>query len=160
YTIAKAETFANCNSTTMLLTGSAICVFYDVTKGNDSVPCRGATPNCSSTAASTNGVLVDPAYTTTPAWTTGTGYDEATGLGSVTVTKLGAAGKTSVGAFRASPTATKINGGTGTVTITHGTSVNFSATVTSALGTPTGDVSFLAPTTVNGGIGDATLSGG
>jgi hypothetical protein len=33
-------------------------------------------------------------------------------------------------------------------------------TVSSASGTPTGDVSLLAPTSVNGGIGDSTLSGG
>jgi hypothetical protein len=33
-------------------------------------------------------------------------------------------------------------------------------TVTSTSGTPTGDVSLIAPTSVNGGIGNATLSGG
>jgi len=166
YTIAKTETFSNCNSTTMPLTGSATCVFYDITKGNNSVPCttNGTNSNnCSSTSASTNGVLVSPSSTTTPAWMTATGYDMATGLGSVNVTNLAAAWTTAVGTFKATTTATKINGATNPVTITHGQSVSLSATVTSTSGTPTGDVSFIAPNppvTVNNGIGSATLSSG
>ncbi|HKW33978.1 MAG TPA: Ig-like domain repeat protein [Candidatus Acidoferrum sp.] len=164
YTIAQAEAFSSCNSTTMPLTGSATCVFYDVTKGNNSVPCAGnSTTTCSSHTTSVNGVLVTANGSTTPAFTTGTAYDLATGLGTVNVTNLAAAWKTTVGAFKASSTSTKVNNGTTTVTITHGQSVNLSATVTSATGTPTGDVSFLAPNppaTANGGIGFATLSGG
>ena len=151
----------SCNSSTTPLTGSPTCSFFDITKGNNSVPCAGGSLNCSSTSASTNGVLVDPASTTTPAWTTKAGYDLATGLGSVNVTNLAAQWTAAVGTFKGTTTATKINNGTATVTITHGTSVNLSATVTSAVsGTPTGDVSFLAPTSVNAGIGAATLSGG
>jgi hypothetical protein len=149
----------SCNSSTAPPTGST-CSFYDITKGNNSVPCVGGSPNCSSGTASTNGVLVDPAHTTTPAWTTAPGYDLATGLGSVNVTNLAAQWAAAVGTFKATTTSTKINGGTTTVTITHGTSVNLSATVSSLSGTPTGDVSFVAPTSVNGGIGAATLSGG
>jgi len=150
----------SCNSSTTGLTGSATCSFYDVTKGNNSVPCAGNSPNCSSKTTNTNGVMVTPSSSTTPAWTTGTGYDLATGLGSVNVKNLAAAWKTAVGAFKGTTTGTKINGATTPVTITHGQSVNLSATVTSTSGTPTGDVSFLAPTSVNGGIGSATLSGG
>ena len=158
YKIAQSETFSNCNSSTMPLAGSGTCVFYDVTKGNNSVPCVGASvATCSSQTAGTTGVLVTASGSTTPAWTTGTGYDLATGLGSVNVTNLSNAWKTAVAGFKASTTATKINGGTGQVTISHGTSVTLSATVTSGA---TGDVSFIAPTSVNGGIGFATLSGG
>jgi len=53
-----------------------------------------------------------------------------------------------------------VNGGISTVTITHGTAVTANVTVTSASGTPTGDVSLIAPTAVNGGIGigDTPLS--
>jgi len=162
YTIAKAETFANCNSTTTPLTGSATCVFYDVTKGNNSVPCAGrSTTTCSSQTTGTNGVLVTASGSTTPAFMTGTGYDLATGLGSVNVTNLAAAWKTAVGTFKGTTTATKINGATTPVTITHGASVTLSATVASTTtGTPTGDVSFPAPTAVNGGVGAATLSAG
>ena len=174
YTIAKGETFTNCNSSLFTNPASpppSSCAFLDVTKGNDSVPCSGATLNCSSTTSATNGVLVSPSSTTTPAWMTGTGYDTATGLGSVNVTNLALAWKTAVGALTTTTTATMVNGGTTAVTITHGQSVNLSATVRpqSGTGTPTGDVSFLAPTVVNGGIGcfqvlpstcSQTLSGG
>ncbi len=151
----------SCNSSTTPLTGSPTCSFYDITKGNNSVPCAGGSLNCSSTSAGTNGVLVDPASTTTPAWTTKAGYDLATGLGSVNVTNLVTQWPLTVGTFKPTTTGTKINGVTTPVTIIHGTSVTLSATVTSTTtGTPTGDVSFLAPTSVNGGIGAATLSGG
>lgn len=163
YAIAKSETFSSCNSSSFTNPSTpppSSCAFLDITKGNNSVPCTGATLNCSSNATATNGVLVDPAHTTTPAWTTAAGYDTATGLGSVNVTNLAAKWATAAGAFKATSTITKINGGASTVTITHGQSVTLSATVTSGSGTPTGDVSFIAPTTVNGGLGPATLSGG
>lgn len=148
----------SCNSSTQPLSPPTTCIFYDVTKGNNSVPCTGTSRNCSSTNANTNGVLVSG---TTPAWTTGAGYDTATGLGTVNVTSLATAWKTAVGAFKGTTTTTKINGATTAVAITHGTPVTLSATVASTTtGTPTGDVSFLAPTTVDGGIAFATLSGG
>lgn len=158
YTIARGETFSSCNSSSFTNPATpppSSCAFLDITKGNDSVPCSGGTLNCSSTSSSTNGVLVSPSSTTTPAWTTGTGYDTATGLGSVNVTNLATAWKTAAGALTMTTTATMVNGGTTAVTVTHGQSVSLSATVrpTSGTGTPTGDVSFLAPTAVNGGIG-------
>ncbi len=151
----------SCDSSTSPLTGST-CSFNDVTKGNNSVPCAGNSPNCSSKTANTNGVLVSTASPTTPAWTTATGYDLATGLGSVNVTNLAAAWTTTVGAFKASTTSLKLNGATSTVTITHGTSVAAAVTVAQTSGTvvPTGDVSLIAPTSVNGGIGSGTLSSG
>ena len=156
----------SCNSSTTPLTGST-CSFNDVTKGNNSVPCvanspAGTSPNCSSTTAGTNGVLVSTASPTTPAWTTATGYDLATGLGSVNVANLAAAWTTTVGAFKPSTTSLKLNGATSTVTITHGTSVAAAVTVAQTSGTvvPTGDVSLIAPTSVNGGIGSGTLSSG
>jgi hypothetical protein len=157
YKIA-ATSGQSCNSSTENLSGST-CAFNDVTKGNNSVPCAGSSLNCSSTTASTTGVLVSAASPTTPAWTTAAGYDLATGLGSVNVTNLATQWPLAVGNFHATTTALTINGGTSTVTITHGTSVKAVATVTStSTGTPSGDVALLAPTTVNGGIGEGTLS--
>jgi subtilase family serine protease len=163
----------SCNSSTTPLTGSATCSFYDITKGNNSVPCAanspaGTSPNCSSTTAGTNGVLVSPASTTTPAWTTAAGsgalpgYDLATGLGSVNVTNLATQWPTAVGKFTGTTTSLTVNGGTSTVTVTHGTAVTAKVTVAPSSGTatPTGDVALLAPTAVNGGVGDSTLSGG
>jgi len=137
------------------------CVFNDVTKGNNSVPCAGGSPNCSSTTSGTNGVLVTTSGTTkTPAFTTTPGYDLATGLGTVNVTNLAAAWGTAVGAFKGTTTALTINGGTSPTPIPHGTAVTLATTVTSTFGTPTGDVSFIAPTSVSGGIGDVTLAAG
>lgn len=150
----------SCNSSIEALSGST-CAFNDVTKGNNSVPCVGTSPNCSSTTASGTGVLVSAASPTTPAWTTAAGYDLATGLGSVNVTNLATQWPLAAGNFHPTTTALTVNGSTSTVTITHGTSVAAKATVTStSSGTPSGDVALLAPTSVNGGIGDGTLSGG
>ena len=157
----------SCNSSTTPLTGSTTCSFYDITKGNNSVPCAGNSPNCSSKTAGTNGVLVSPASATTPAWTTAAGsgaipsYDLATGLGSVNVANLATQWPTAVGTFHATTTTLTVNGSTSPAAITHGTAATVKVTVTSTTaGTITGDVGLLAPTTVNGGIGDGPLSGG
>ncbi|HVH70153.1 MAG TPA: Ig-like domain repeat protein, partial [Candidatus Dormibacteraeota bacterium] len=157
----------SCNSSTAPLTGST-CSFYDVTNAttksntNNSVPCTGGSPNCSSPTAGTNGVLVSPSSTTTPAWTTGTGYDLATGLGSVNVTNLLAAWKTAAAALTGTTTSLTINGSLNPGTIAHGTQVTAAVTVTPATGTvqPTGDVALLAPTPVNGSVSDGTLTNG
>src|SRR6266567_4705771 len=161
YRIA-ATSGQSCNSSTEALTGST-CAFNDVTKGNNSVPCAGTSPNCSSTTSGTNGVLVSLASPTIPAWTTAIGYDLATGLGSVNVTNLATQWPLAVGNFHATTTSLTVNGGTSLVTVPHGTAVTAKASVTStSTGTITGDVSLLAnpPTLVNSGIGGATLSGG
>jgi hypothetical protein len=155
----------SCNSssrTDPMVPAPAGCVFNDVTKGNISVPCAGGSPNCSSTTSGTNGVLITTSGTTqTPAFTTGAGYDLATGLGTVNVANLATAWGTAVGSFKGTNTSLKLNGATAQVTITHGQSVAAAITVSPLSGTvmPTGDVSLLAPTTVNGGIGFSTLSG-
>ncbi len=81
------------------------CVFNDVTKGNNSVPCAGGSLNCSSTTSGTNGVLFTTIGTTkTPAFTTTTGYDLATGLGSVNVANLAAAWGAAEGSFKGTST--------------------------------------------------------
>ena len=154
-----ANSCSSSSRTTPATPPPAGCVFNDVTKGNNSVPCAGGSPNCSATTG-TNGVLVEPSQTTTPAWTTTAGYDLATGLGSVNVANLQTAWGTAVGAFTPTTTNTKVNGGTSQVPLTHGASVTLSASVTSGSGTPTGFVSFPVPTTVNGGVGDAPLASG
>jgi hypothetical protein len=159
YKIA-ATSGQSCNSSTEALSGST-CSFNDVTKGNNSVPCAGNSPNCSSKTANTNGVLISPASPTIPAWTAAAGYDLTTGLGSVNVTNLATQWPLAVGNFHATTTSLTVNGSTSPGPITHGASVTVKATVTStSAGTITGDVGLIAPTTVNGGIGNGTLSGG
>src|SRR5712692_1574872 len=138
YRLAKAAGNV-CNSTTLTtsqLTSNS-CVFYDTTKGNISVACQGGKPNCSntSTAANVYGVLATTAGGTTLAYSTATGYDLATGLGSVNVANL-------LNAW-ASPsligTTVTLAGPTSS---TIGASVTFTGTVTKASGTatPTGAV--------------------
>jgi len=118
----------SCNSSTTPLTGSTTCAFYDVTKGNNSVPCAanspaGTSPNCSSTTAGTNGVLVSPASPTTPAWTTAAGYDLATGLGSVNVANLATQWPLALGNFKGTTSTLLINNSATPAAFTHGTAV-------------------------------------
>jgi hypothetical protein len=142
-----AQAGAACNSST--LSGSQLtsntCVFYDTTKGNNSVACKGGTKNCSNATAGQFGVLVDPSATTTPAWTATAGYDRATGLGSVNVTNLANNWKNVTFA----PSTTTITSPASGATFTHGVvpaNENFNVTVAQTSGSviPTGDVSLIA----------------
>jgi Pro-kumamolisin, activation domain/Bacterial Ig-like domain (group 3) len=115
--------------------------FHDITAGNNQVPCTPMSPNC---PTGSNPVI---------GYVAGTGYDQATGLGSVDANKLATAFAALVAA-----TGTKT-----TLTVTPGTSVvineavTFTATVApNTLSTaPTGTVTF----TVDGVAGTpVTLS--
>lgn len=145
----------NCNSSA---TPSTSCTFYDVTRGNsalptgvgtNSVPCAATSPNCSNkTTGETNGVLVTPTSSTTEAYTVATGYDLATGLGSVNIANL--VNNWSSVMFLPSTTtlSATLNGQpTTSITGTHGTAVNVTSTVSAgqgASGTPSGQVALLA----------------
>lgn len=91
YNIAKATPGQICNSSSFTSPSpSNTCVFYDITKGNVSVACVGGSPNCSnpSSAANQFGLMATARGGTTPAYMAGSGYDLATGLGSVNVGNL------------------------------------------------------------------------
>jgi hypothetical protein len=115
---------------------ASTCIFYDTVLGNNSVACAGGKPNCSTATGGQFGVLVDPTSTTKPAFITGTGYDNATGLGSVNITNLLNAWST------ATFTADTVTLTPATTSITHGTSVAFHVSVTPT--TATGAVSLTA----------------
>jgi pro-kumamolisin-like protein/Big-like domain-containing protein len=151
YALAK-KAGASCTSSA---TEAASCIFNDVTKGNsvlptglpglgtNSVPCLGSSPNCSVTGASNTGVLVDPAHTTTEAWTATAGYDMASGLGSVNVSNLATNwGSASTIATNTTLTLSPTTG------INHGTAENVSVGITvkanTGTGVPSGDVSLIA----------------
>jgi Pro-kumamolisin, activation domain/Bacterial Ig-like domain (group 3) len=139
YTLYKLAQTNSCNSSTQTNpTAQNSCVFYDVTMGNNSVPCAGGTVNCSSTQSGVNGIISAP-----PA---GVGYDLATGLGSVNASNL--ANEWNSVALAASQTAVQA----GSTTFAHGTPVSLSVTVSpaSATGTPSGNVSLKTD-----GAGDA-----
>lgn len=147
-----AQPSASCDSTGTI---DASCVFYDVTAGTISMSCPTGTPNCvTNTAGDANGVLAG--YATT------TGYDLATGLGSVNVANLVNSWSTvgfrpTISALSMSPT-----------TLTHGSSASVNITVSPASGTgaPSGMASLVTSTgipaglfTVNNGVasGDTDL---
>jgi hypothetical protein len=143
---------------------NAGCIFYDITTGANSVICQGGTPNCGNTnpASGQYGIMVSGSPASA-AYAAGPGYDLATGLGSVNVANLvnnwasNFAPSTITLALATSPA-------TDPITLTHGQSIDFTVNVTSASGTPTGDISLIAqtgssPSNVTG-IGPFTLSGG
>jgi hypothetical protein len=138
-----AQSGASCDATALTqsqLTNNS-CIFYDTTKGNNSVPCAFGSPNCGTAPPGGYGVLVDSVDNTTPAWRTTRGYDMATGLGSVNVANL--VNKWGTATFAASTTAlTNLT----PANITHGEAVDVSITVASksGTGTPTGSVALMA----------------
>jgi hypothetical protein len=134
-----AQSGASCNSSTVALTGNS-CLFYDVTQGNDSVPCYPGAPDCSSPQLPGNlGEMIDSRGN--PAWAAGPGYDLATGLGSVNVANL--VDNWSDATFASSVTTIS---SVSPSSVTHGQPVNFNVTVApqSGSGTPTGSVSLIA----------------
>jgi len=149
-----------CNSSTVNPTTNS-CIFYDVTMGDIDAPCTG-TVNCY-LPSGTYGVLStsDSAYR--PAYATTTGWDFATGIGTVNVDNLvtgwpGGSGKT--------PTTTTLvlsSGGT----VTLGTSVTATATISPAppdgetvTFNLTGAVSGSATNTTSGGVATVTIQTG
>ena len=132
----------NCNSTSSPNTASSTgCTFYDITLGSNSVPCVSGT-GCTvqNVNANTPGLLEQVTSGNpngTLAWQAGTGYDMATGLGSVNAFNLVHGWPSAVGAF--TPTSTTLSLCTGSqtvgcssssITITHGATVFVDATVT------------------------------
>jgi hypothetical protein len=79
YSLAAKDNLTACNSNTVA--GGNSCIFYDITSDNNAVPCAPGSPNCTVIhVGDTVGVL--GGYTST------TGYDLATGLGSVNAYNL------------------------------------------------------------------------
>jgi hypothetical protein len=170
-----AQGGASCTSNSSAVSNSS-CIFYDINnttssgnQSNNSVACDSTAPYCSNQTGSGYGILVTSSTgsSSTPAWTTGAGYDYATGLGTVNAANL--VTKWSTVTF--TPSATTISSVTpsssSTSPIPHGSSVTFAIQVASGTGsgTPTGDVSLIAQANGNSalsstGIGPFTLSSG
>lgn len=129
YRLAQG-TGSSCNSSTQTNpTAQTSCIFYDITSGNNEVPCAGGSPNCSSTQSGTDGF--------TTGQSAGPGYDLATGLGSVNAANLAAAWNTSP--LTASQTTLQSS----STSFVHGTAITLSGNVspTSGTGSPSGEVS-------------------
>jgi hypothetical protein len=124
-------------------------VFHDVTTGNNSVYCVGGTLDCND-----NSFL--------SGFDTTTGYDQASGLGSLDVASL-IANWNSV-SLGATTTSFSINGSTAAINVTHGTKLTFQASVTPSTATGVAGVidtaNEVADGLQNNGQIPITLSGG
>jgi len=130
YPLAAAENFANCNSSARTNPAvSSSCVFNDVTAGNNSVP----------------GQI---------GFSAGTGYDLATGLGSVDARNLVPAFVARVKGLLGTTAALAANGST---SVQHGQPVSFTVNVTPTSGTavPSGNVSIV--TSLQGAAGPGSV---
>jgi Pro-kumamolisin, activation domain/Bacterial Ig-like domain (group 3) len=119
YKLAAGETLSQCNGSSTTGLPNAACIFNDVTKGN-------------------NAVYGELNYGNSSAlYQAGTGYDLATGLGSVNANNL----VNEWGTVTFNATTTTL--GPSTITGTHGSpvSLNISVAPSSGSGTPTGDIS-------------------
>jgi hypothetical protein len=138
-----AKSGASCNSSNG---AGANCVFYDVTNGTIAMPCAVTSPNCNiSIAGDQVGLLF---ANNAPAYNAVTGYDLATGLGSVNAANLVSKWQAFAAALKPSATTLTLNSGNA-VNIPHGQSVNFTVNVAAtppASGTPSGNVSLVANT--------------
>jgi hypothetical protein len=138
YQLANHQNPATCNSSTG---PGASCVFNDITSGTIAMPCLAGSPSCTvQTVGHQYGVL--------SGYTTGTGYDLATGLGSMNVANLVNTWNTVT--FRPSLTTLSLSP---TGNLTHGQAVTVTGSVkpSSGSGTPTGAVSLLTSTGVSAG---------
>jgi subtilase family serine protease len=104
-------------------------VFHDITTGNNSVNCVAGSTDCSTDTAG---------YPFMTGYNAGTGYDLASGLGSVDASNL-LSDWASAGLV-ASTSSLKLNGGTVALNITHGQSVSVATAVSGSSGTPAGVV--------------------
>ncbi len=134
----------SCNSSTGPNAG---CTFNDVTKGNNSVPCAAGSFNCSNIGTVGLGIVETGTPVNTPSYTAGTGYDLATGLGSVNAFNLVSNWPGEVGAFTPTTTtlclsttssgcASSLSASSVSSPITHGTTVYVSIGVNSVKGAP------------------------
>ncbi|HXR39214.1 MAG TPA: Ig-like domain repeat protein [Terracidiphilus sp.] len=125
--------------------------FNDVKNGSNTEPCdlTSSTPNCVAApipvtiTGSSGSVLEGMIGTgTTPWYNAATGYDEASGLGTVDANVL----VTNWGNVTFASTTTTLTPTSGT-TFTHGTAFTFDGTVNPASGTATGDVALMTDST-------------
>jgi subtilase family serine protease len=127
-------------------------VFHDINTGNNSVPCAQGTPNCP------NGGSIG--------YNAGTGYDQASGIGSFDVSKLvnGWSGVTAVGTggtIGAGITTTSLTTTNSLCSISSSANIPLSVTVTGSIAntSPTGTVQFFVDNVAVSG-GTVTLASG
>jgi len=138
YALARQQSFALCNGSSATAGPIASCVFNDITSGNNAVP-------------------GEKGYGTTSAtYPAGTGYDLATGLGSVNAFNL----INSWNSVRTTASITSLR--ISSVNIAAGSTAAVTVTVSAGSGSviPTGDVGLILSTTSGYEMVPLTLSGG
>jgi subtilase family serine protease len=138
---------------------SVSCIFYDTTTGTNAMPCLTGSTNCTTaTSGDANGILESGGNL---AYNAGTGYDLATGLGSINAANLanasawvGPSGAPDFSITSSNPTVTLDSNGKGTMSIIITPQNGFSGSVNlSCPGLPIGDIcsfSPASPVTING----------
>ena len=150
----NAGLLTSCNSSNGPSSGNT-CVFHDVTKGDIDVNCTGTTSCFGTSKVGTTtyqGVLSTSSTTLSPAYPATSGWDFATGLGSVNVANLVAAMTTTAAyklAFTVEPSASYASNAAITVKVSV---ENFSGTVL------TGNTSAVT-LSLSGGTAGASLGG-
>lgn len=128
YALAAKQTYSSCSAETVTA-GSAGCYFNDPDKGTNAMPCASGSPNCTvATTGDTVGVL--------SGFAAATGFDNATGLGSLNVANVVNAWGTAVTGTGAATVAVTAN--PTSFTSLQGTTV--SVAVTGSSGTATGTI--------------------
>ena len=127
YSLAAGQSGLNCDSSSTVTPPNSICIFHDVTSGTIAQPCLpsahdGTNPSdCNTSGGGSIGILTG--------YSADTGYDQATGLGSINVANL--AGSLPYLSLSASPTTVTVPspGSSGTTTITFTGNNGFAATI-------------------------------
>jgi hypothetical protein len=135
---------------------SAGCIFYDVQSGSTQLPCVTGDPGCYTAAGLgyTHGVLSTSTSADIPASATTTGWDDATGIGSINIANLVNNWQGTTSSILYTP----VIAVTATVsTITYGTnpSIIYTATVSGPGSYPTGSVAITGSGSI-GAIGTST----
>jgi hypothetical protein len=135
YKLAGKQSYGSCSAETV--TNSSSCYFNDIDSGTNAMPCDfyDSSPNCSTTQSTfgyLDGIAIQPGYSAV------TGYDQATGLGSLNVANVVNAWPGTVGVGTAKVTVTPASS-----SITSNQSLNVTVTVASSASggaIPTGTV--------------------
>ncbi len=144
YVLAGKQTYLSCTAETV--TSSSSCYFNDIDTGTIAMPCASGSPNCTvSTSGDTIGVL--------SGFAGATGYDEATGLGSLNVANVVNGWSTTTTGTATATVA--VSASPASITSAQGTTVT--VTVTGASTTPTGSVVLTSGTFTSSSM---SLSGG
>jgi subtilase family serine protease len=126
YTLAAKQTYSSCKSETGTVSNG--CYFNDIDAGTIAMPCAPGSPNCTVTHSGDSlGIL--------SGWAATTGFDLATGLGSLNVANVVNAWSASTGSAAATVTVTPAP-----TSILANQSMNVTVAVSGASGTPTGTV--------------------